>query len=93
MPRCLIGERNGAAASAVTVTIKKPSRVRRNPQPLALVIGLCNPSGMKNKNQRDLERHWAKEAAKKLKKKPASKAKPEDVNQTAAGIASEAPKH
>ena len=41
---------------------------------------------MKNKNQRDLEKHWAKEAAKKSKKKPAPKAKREDANQAAARV-------
>ena len=46
---------------------------------------------MKNKNQRDLEKHWAKEAAKKSKKKHAPQAKPQDANQTAAktGVAAD----
>jgi hypothetical protein len=60
-------------------------------QALALAIGLCNPSGMKNQNKRDLEKHWAKEAAKKTaKKQPSPKAKREDVNQTAARIVRQA---
>ena len=60
--------------------------VQLKSQALALAISLCNPSGMKNKNQRDLEKHWAKEAAKKSKKKPAPKTKREGVNQAAARV-------
>jgi hypothetical protein len=46
---------------------------------------------MKNQNKRDLEKHWAKEAAKKTaKKQPSPKAKREDVNQTAARIVRQA---
>jgi hypothetical protein len=47
---------------------------------------LCHPVAMKTRNQREMEKHWAKEAAKKPK--VAKKAgRREDRNEAAARIA------
>lgn len=41
---------------------------------------------MKNKNKRELEKRWKTEAAKKRKAEQKKTARPQDVNQSAAGI-------
>lgn len=48
---------------------------------------LCNAVSMKNKNQRELEKRWATEAAKKRKAAETARkspTRPEDANQPAA---------
>lgn len=45
---------------------------------------------MKNKNKRELEKRWKTEAAKKRKAAKKKTTRPEDVNQAAARIVSEA---
>ena len=59
--------------------------------PSRLAVRLCHAVSMKNKNKRELEKHWATEAAKR--RKAAQKRETthrEDVNQAAAGIVKEA---
>jgi hypothetical protein len=64
----------------------------RNSQEIANVLRLWQAVGMKNKNKRELEKHWA-EQAKKSAKKPAEKKRTrpgEDFSQAAARIVKEA---
>jgi hypothetical protein len=62
-----------------------------NLRPLAFGKRLCNPVVMKNKNKRELEKHWAKNAVNKAK--PATKKKKsvrhENLNEVAGRIARE----
>jgi hypothetical protein len=48
---------------------------------------------MKNKNKRELEKHWATQAAKKRKAAKKKTTRREDVNQAAARIVREATEH
>jgi hypothetical protein len=72
----------GLEVHSVQFEILSPSR---------LAVRLCHAVSMKNKNKRELEKHWATEAAKKRKAATKrSTTHPEDVNQAAARMVREA---
>jgi hypothetical protein len=53
---------------------------------------MCHAVSMKTRNQRELEKHWAKEAAKKIKLAKKAARPGEVPKQAAAGTAKEAKK-
>lgn len=59
--------------------------------PSRLAVRLCHAVSMKNKNKRELEKHWATEAAKKRKAaKKRGTTHREEVNQATAQVVREA---